>query len=109
MDCNETQKCCCNDYSIGTMIKDFYNKKNSSIIIFVWIYSLALLYLAFFYGAKFLDTNETKSQIFYASLFLVMIQLMILIKIFAWQIIHRNNIKRQLAKIEEKIDKLSAN
>ena len=109
MDCDETKKSCCSDYSICGMVKDFYNKKNICIIIFVWIYGLAILYLAIFSGIRFFDASETKNQIFYAALFLIAVQSMAMIKIFAWQIIHRNNIKRQLTKIEEKIDKLSAN
>ena len=86
--------------SIKAMIGDFYNKKRMSIIIFVWFYGVLMMALTVWSAISFYNTEIVKHMIMYAALFLLGIQQVSIIKIFAWQIIHRSSIKRDIKKIE---------
>ena len=48
-----------------------------------------------------------KEQIMFAVLFLCGVQMIALIKIFAWQMIHRNGIKREIKRLEIRIANLT--
>lgn len=88
------------------MIKDFYNRKNTSSIILVWAYGLVVIAAAVYFGTQFFKTDQMRAQIMYATLFIVMVQIMQLLKIFAWQMIHRNGIKREIKRLEIRIAEL---
>ena len=90
-----------------SMLKDFYNKKMLFWIILLWVYFLVFLALAVFSGIKFFKTDLTRYQIMYAAVFVCCIQFFALIKIFAWQMIHRNNIKREIKRLELRIAELT--
>ncbi len=95
------------EYTLRSMLTDFYNRKMLSIIILLWVDFLIILALAIFSAVKFFRTYQTKSQIMYAAIFICCFQLFILIKTFAWQMIHRNNIKRQIKRLQLQIAELS--
>lgn len=58
-------------------------------------------------GILFWKAGETKMLILYATLFLVCIHWIDLMKIFAWQMIHRNGLKREIKRLEIRIAELS--
>lgn len=89
------------------MIKDFYNRKNASSIVIVWAYAAVIIALATWAGVRFFKAEQTQTQMMYAVIFIVMVQFMQLIKIFAWQMIHRNGIKREIKRLEIRIAELS--
>ena len=78
-----------------------------SIVIFLWTYALVIIALAIFSGIKFFYVEQVKSQIMYAVIFICCIQFIALLKIFAWQMIHRNSIKREIAKLKNQITELN--
>ena len=88
------------DCTLRSMIHDFYNRKMLSIIILVWVYALAFLGLMIFSGIKFFEMDQTQTQLMYAVIFITAAQFLCLMKIFAWQMIHRNGIKREIKKLE---------
>jgi len=92
--------------TMRSMIRDFYNRKMLSVIILLWVDFLIILALAVFCGIKFFKTDQTQYQIMYATIFLCCTQIFILIKIFAWQMIHRNSIKREIKHLELRIAEL---
>ncbi len=92
--------------TLCSMLKDFYNKKMLFWIIILWVYFLVFLALAVFSGIKFFKTDQTRYQIMYAAVFVCCIQFFVLIKIFAWQMIHRNNIKREIKRLEIRVAEL---
>ena len=65
--------------------------------------------LAIFSGIKFFDADQLKDQLMYAVIFICSIQFICLMKIFAWQMIHRNGIKREIKRLEMKITQLTEN
>lgn len=96
-----------NECLIKSMLCEFYNKKMLSIVIIVWVYALAFIALAIFSGVMFFRAEQTRDHIMYAVLFICGIQFMMVIKIFAWQMIHRMSIKRDIKKLELHIAELS--
>ena len=93
--------------TIGSMLKDFYNRRMLSIVVFVWVWGLIVVGVAIFSAVKFFEVDQTKSQIMYAAIFICGCQLIGLMKIFAWQMIHRNSIKREIKRLELRIAALS--
>ena len=93
--------------SIRSMIHDFYNRKMLSKVILVWIYAIVFTGLMVFSGIKFFKTDQTQTQLMYAVIFIVATQFICLIKIFAWQMIHRNGIKREIKRLEIRLADLT--
>lgn len=93
--------------TLCSMLKDFYNRKMLSIIILVWAYFLVFLALAIFSGIKFFKTDQTMYQIMYAVIFVCCIQFFTLIKIFAWQMIHKISLRREIKRLELTIAELN--
>jgi hypothetical protein len=93
--------------TLRTMIGQFYSRKRLSTIILLWSYGLAFMALAIFSAVKFFHAETNKSQIMYAALFICCIQFFGLIKIFAWQLIHKIGIRREIKRLEIRIADLS--
>ena len=77
--------------TIWSMVGDFYNRKMFSVIIFLWGWAIIFIVGAVYSGIKFFDAEQTKFQILYAVIFICCLQFIVLLKIFAWQFIHKNN------------------
>ena len=90
-----------------SMVKDFYNKKMFSVVIALWVFALIFLAGAVISAVFFFTTDITQYHIMWASLFIIFMLFFSLIKIFAWQMIHRNNIKREIKRLELRIAELS--
>jgi hypothetical protein len=95
------------EYTIWSMVGDFYNRRMLSIVIFIWAWGLAIMAVTIFSGIKFFAVEQTKSQIMYAAIFVCGCQFIALMKIFAWQLIHRNGLKREIKRLELRIAELS--
>ncbi|MHC4323121.1 MAG: DUF6768 family protein [Planctomycetota bacterium] len=93
--------------TIWSMVGDFYNRKMLSMVIFIWTWALAIMAVTIFSGIKFFAVEQTRSQIMYAAIFICGCQFIALMKIFAWQLIHRNGIKREIKRLELRIAELS--
>jgi uncharacterized membrane protein YbjE (DUF340 family) len=95
------------EHFLRSMVKDFYNRQMLPIIIFVWIWAIIFIVGAVYTGIKFFETDQTKCQIMYAAIFVCFIQFISLMKIFAWQMIHRNNVTREIKKLRDSIAELN--
>jgi uncharacterized membrane protein YoaK (UPF0700 family) len=93
--------------SFCTMARDLYNKKNLATLIWVWANSLVFLVLIVLSCIGFFQTNQTKFQIMYAAIFICCIQAIILAKIVCWQTMQRNQITREIKRLELRITELS--
>jgi hypothetical protein len=95
------------DNTLRAMLSDFYNQKMTSIVILVW--TLGLLFMAggILSLVLFFRNTETKGQIFYAVMFLMCMQFLGMMKTFAWQMIHRNSIKREIKRLEIRLQDIS--
>jgi uncharacterized membrane protein YbjE (DUF340 family) len=86
--------------SIFAMARDFYNRKMLSVVILVWVWAIIFFAGIAYSGARFFEADEVKQQIMYASIFICCFQGICLMKIFAWQMIHRNSINRKIKKLQ---------
>ena len=93
--CNESQ-----DDSIWSMGMDFYSRKMRSAAIIIWVWAIIFFAGATYCGIRFFETDQTKFQIMYAALFVCCFDGMCLMKIFAWLMIHRLGIKREIKKLK---------
>ena len=98
---NLIEDTCCDsrEDTLRSMIREFYNRKMLSCIILIWAYSIVFIALAVFSGVKFFKADQTRGQIMYAAVFICSAQFICLLKIFAWQMIHRNGIKQEIKKL----------
>lgn len=93
--CNESK-----EDSIWSMATDFYSNM-LSVVILVWIWALIFIAGAVCCGVAFYKTDQTKFQIMYAALFVCCFEGICLMKIFAWQMIHRQGIKREIRRLRK--------
>ena len=87
--------------SIWSMASDFYSRKMLPVIVLVWIWAIIFVTGAVYCGVEFYKTDQTKSQIMYAALFVCCFQGICLMKILGVQVIHRQGIKRAIKKLKE--------
>ena len=92
---------------LWAMVRDFYNKKMLPIIILLWAWAIILIATSVWSGIGFYNSDQVKSQIMYTVIFVCCIQFFVLVKIFAWQMIHRNGIKREIKRLELRIAELT--
>ncbi len=85
--------------TLWSMVRQFYNRKMLSVIILGWVYFIIVLALAVLSSIRFFESEQTRDQIMYAAIFVCCVQLVSLIKVFAWQMIHRNSIKEEIKKL----------
>ena len=93
--------------SLLGMLQGFYNRKMRSIVILVWTAALIFLTGAIISAVMFFKSDQVKYLILYAALFIVCAHWIDLMKIFAWQMIHRNSIKREIKRLELRIAELT--
>jgi hypothetical protein len=92
--------------TIRSMIGDFYNRKMVSIIFFFWIFMILFMAALVYSGIKFFKTEQVQSQIMYSTIFISCLLGGSIVKVFAWQMIHRNSIKREIKRLELRIVEL---
>jgi uncharacterized membrane protein YbjE (DUF340 family) len=93
--------------SIMSMARDFYSRKMWSTAAVVWIWAIIFFVGAFFSAHQFFATDETQLQIMYAAIFVPCVLGIGFMKVFAWEMIHRNSIKREIKRLELRIAELS--
>ncbi len=89
--------------SIRSMLGEFYNRRMLWTSVFIWTVALAFLLGAVLSAVRFFGATETRYQIMYATLFLTFVHWLGLMKIFAWQMIHRNSVAREIKRLEIRI------
>jgi len=76
-------------------------------IILVFAHFFFYLALAIISGILFLISDTTKYQIMYAAFFVCLFLIAYLIKVFAWVMVSRNSIKREIKRLELRIAELN--
>lgn len=95
-----------NEDTIRSMVSEFYSRRMLSIAIVVWVFAVIFCAGAVYSGVRFSYSEQTKSQIMYAALFIVFVEGIALMKIFAWQMLARNSVKREIKRLELRIVEL---
>ena len=94
--------------SLCSMLSDFYSRKMLSTAILVWFWGIVFVAGAVYSAVRFFAADQTKDQIMYAALFICLVHFVGLMKVFAWQMIARNSIKREVKRLELRIAELPA-
>ena len=89
-----------------SMIKDFYSRKMLSTIIFIWFWALLFMAGVVYSGIQFFKADQTRTEIMYATIFTCCLICVAFMKVFAWQMIHRNGIIREIKRLELRITAL---
>ena len=89
--------------TVWAMAGQFYSRRMRSFAVLIWIVSLLFIALAVFAAVAFFQTEQIRYQIMHAAIFVCAVQVVNLMKIFAWQLIHRNRVVRQLKRIEARL------
>jgi hypothetical protein len=93
--------------SIRSMMSEFYSRRMLWTAVFVWTVAVVLVLAAALSAVKFFAAKETKGQILYATLFLTFFHWLGLMKVFAWQMIHRSSITREVKRLELRVAELA--
>ncbi|HUT30695.1 MAG TPA: DUF6768 family protein [Sedimentisphaerales bacterium] len=93
--------------SVLWMAKEFYSKKMASFAIMVWAFAIICLCGAIYTSIRFFGTEHTRWQVMYAALFICFVHGIGLMKIFSWQMISDNSIKREIKRLELRIAELA--
>jgi len=94
--------------SLCSMLADFYSRRMLSTAILVWVWGIVFVAGAVYSAVRFFAADQTRDQIMYAALFICLVQFVGLMKVFAWQMIARNSIKREIKRLELRIAELPA-
>ncbi len=92
--------------TLRSMLADFYSRRNRTVALIVWIYGLVFMGVAVASAVLFFQAESVKYQILYATVFIVMLQWVGLLKIFAWQTMHKNSVKREIKRLELRLEQM---
>jgi hypothetical protein len=93
--------------TLRSMLKEFYNRKMLSVVILVWFWAIIFIAGAVYSGVQFFNTDQTQRQIMFAAIFICCWQVVGQMKSFAWLMIHKNSIKREIKRLELRIVELN--
>jgi len=87
--------------------KFWFKRTQPWAVILVFVHFFFFLALAILSGILFLISNTTKYQIMYAAFFICLLLIGYMIKVFAWIMVSRNSIKRDIKRLELRIAELN--
>ncbi len=93
--------------SILWMLSEFYSPRMRAVAVFIWVIGLAFLILAIYSAVRFFRVTDTKHEVLFATIFICCFNGIGLMKVFAWQMIHRNSIKREIKRLELRLAELA--
>jgi positive regulator of sigma E activity len=93
--------------TLRSMAGDFYSRRMLSTAILVYVWVIVFIALAAYSAMQFFKADQTQGQIMYAALFILGAHGVGLMKICAWEMIHRHSIKRDLRRLELRVAELS--
>lgn len=89
--------------SIRGMLREFYCPRMRATAAIIWLIGLTFLILAMYSAVRFFRTAETRDQIMFAAIFICCFNGIGLMKVFAWQMLHRNSIKQAIRRLELRV------
>ncbi len=90
-----------------SMTGQLYSKQMLPSMLVHGIYSIPFIAGAVYCGIKFFRTDQSQYQLMYAVIFICCIQFAIFSKVKYWQMLHKNNISREIKRLELRIAELN--
>ncbi len=88
---------------LSSSLRDFYNRKMRSVVLLTWGWGLAMLAVAIYSGIRFFQVEAVRNQILLAVIFLWSMQWLAIVKVFAWLMIVRNGLLREIKQLEHRL------
>ena len=79
-----------------SMVGQLYSKEMFPSFVAHFVYSVPFIAGAIYCSIKFCMTQQVQSQVMYAAIFLCCIQFIVFSKVKYWQMLHKNNISREI-------------
>ncbi len=92
---------------LRAMMKDRYNRRQRTRTILLCVYCAFFYVLGIAGAVMFFQTEQTRYQIMYASLFVYFMQRAALVKTIGWQRLNKHSIAREIKGLEIRIAELS--
>ena len=93
--------------TFGELIGEFYSRRMLSTAIMVWAMFLVHFALAIVCGVSIFYAESTQLQILLGALLVCFMQIAMSSKIFAWQVVHKNHIRREIKRLEMRVAELA--
>lgn len=93
--------------TIRSMVSDFYSRRMFWTSLGIWVVGLVFFVGAIIAAVKFFGADQNRDQILYATAFLTFVILLTTVKSFAWQVVHRNSLAREIKRLEIRIAELA--
>ena len=89
------------------MIAESFKGKMRWMVLLVWVYGLVFTALAVFAAVSFFLADSVKMWIFYAALFLMTCNFIVVVKLWYWMLLNKNSVTREIKRLELQIAKLT--
>lgn len=89
-----------------SMVGQLYSRKMLPSFIVHAAYSSPWIILAVYCGFAFFKAQQVQFQVMYGIIFVCCIQFVIFSKVKYWQMLHKNNISREIKRLELRIAEL---
>ncbi len=86
-----------------SMVGQLYTRRMLPSILVHAVYSVPFFAGAIYCGVKFFKTDLSQFQLMYAAIFICCVQGIIFSKVKYWQMMHKNNISREIKRLELRI------
>lgn len=90
-----------------SMVGQLYSKKMLPSFFVHGVYSVPFIVGAIYCGIQFFKTDQFQFHIMYAAIFVCCIQFVIFSKVKYWQMLHKNNVSREIKRLELRIAELN--
>ena len=90
-----------------SMTGQLYSKQMLPSMLVHGIYSLPFIAGAIYCGFKFFRTDQSQLQLMLVGIFICCVQFAIFSKVKYWQMLHKNNISREIKRLELRIAELN--
>ena len=91
-----------------SMVGQLYSRKMLPSFIIHLVYSVPFIAGAIYCGITFFKTDQSQFQLMYGAIFICCLQGIIFSKVKYWQMLHKNNISREINRLELSIAALAA-
>lgn len=92
---------------LRSLLKEFYSRRMLSTAIFAWVWAMIFLAGAVYAGIQFFKADQIRAQIMYAAVFVCFVYGVGLMKVFAWEMVNKHSVKREIKRLELSIAELS--
>ena len=93
--------------TLRSMAREFYSRKMLWVVINLYVWFVIFLVPTIISVIQFFKTDETKFQIMYAAIFICCFLSIGFLKVFAWVMLQRHSVKREIKRLEISIAELS--